>query len=1180
MNARIHLCRVKFVFLVCLIALSQRAGSTSENAAGSSVTLVAGAKLSEVISAGETRVYKLSVLAGQHARIELQRQDLQLSIAFCDAEGESCRQLIARRYGALDLSFSAQLSATYTIEIKSLEQEKGERQYEIHLFEIAATTRNDRLADKAREITGEAEQLRELQDEPSQLAAVRKYSEANQLWQAVDQPSRAVETLCNMGEIYFVLSQYQLSLTQYETALSMSERNGDKLGTLAALNGIAYAHVYLGANDKALSYATQVLDRVKGSGEFKRAEAQALNTIGEIDYAEGELRKSIEMFERAYSLYAEIGERTGQALALLNLGYSHSDLGDAQKAAENYEQALVQFQSVSNAHGSTLAQTALGGFYSLLGEEDKALSLHKAASDYFRRMGNKQGEASALNGIARAYQNLNDYDSALDNYNKALRLYEAIGHRGNTALNEFLVARVLYQKGETEQAKRFYGESLKLSREAGDPLVEAHALKGLGTIHFRQGNVTAALEQYGAALQVYRARGNRRSEAYVLNDIAHIQIHSRNAGAALAGLQEALPLMRATGDRHGEALTLFNTAKGELARGDLTAALSSIEDSIAIGESLRTKTNNSQLRTSFFASVDEQYKLYIDILMSLHAQHPNQGYAVAALLASERGRARSLLDSLVAEKIESRDTPAAELMAQVQTVLQTLNEKAEYQTRLLGGKHTREEVDKLSEEIRELTIQYQDIRSKLRVQSPQRATLIQPDQLKAEDLQSLVKGDDALLLEFGLGEDRSYLWVVSSSAISSYELPARAKIEALAGKVYESITMRQSAGAELTEQEKLINEADASYQQQSLLLSNMLLGPVASRLAAKRILIVGDGLLHFIPFDALPLPDGAPTQSGDRQQLLVSAYDVVTLPSALTLVALRAAQSSAASRSKTINIIADPVFERDDPRVTGQAAAANQDANAYFSSALRGFNQEKSGHVSRLPSTLRETRVISDLVPVNQAVITTGFAATKQRFISESVRDYRILHIATHGLLNVEHPNLSGLIFSLLDEQGKSIDGFLRLHDLYNLDVPVDLVVLSACRTGLGKDIGGEGVISLSSGFMYAGAKTVISSLWKVDDNATAEFMSHFYRALLKESLPADVALRNAKLEMQKEERWRAPFYWAGFVLQGEYRQSLVDQETTGRRQLIVIIVAISVGMGSIYAIKRYKTKVPNSNLR
>lgn len=1154
-------------------ASSNSSANPAEEVGTTPRSLKAGTRISDVMSSGNERVYSLDLEGGEHAVIEVSKGDLQLKVSVCPKNNQPCLEFFGRRYGMLEISISADVWTSYRLVIRSLETDPSERTYEVNVPQIVRATPQSRLVDAARRNIAQASELREHHAEASELAALAKYREAKRLWISAGEFGKAADSLCSMGDIYFALSQYQLSLAQYVNALSISELKKDEVGVLAALNGLGYTNVYLGDSQKALSYARKMLDIIERRDPaarptaYRRAEAQALNTMGEADYSLGDLRKSIELFERAYSIYAEVGERDGQALGLLNLGYSHSDLGDVQKASEYFERSLTLFQSINDGRGAALAQTVLGGVHSLLGEEQTALDLHKKAGYYFRSIGNKQGEAVALNGVARAYQDLSEYEAAYDNYYQALNLFEAIGNRDFVALNKFLVGRALYQRGDTARALKFYQESLELSRIVGDRVIQAHTMKGLGTIYFAQGDVISALAQFNAALEIYRKLGNRRSEAYALNDIGHIQTASHNLAEALAIFQRALLLMRDTRDRHGEALTLFNTARAERDRGNLTAALSLIQDSVAIGESLRTKINNSQLRTSYFASIHEQYELYIDILMRLHNQYPDRGFAVAALLASESARSRSLLDSLLTEKIESRGTPYADLLSRQQEVLRTLDEKAEYQARLLAGKHTQEDADRLSRELNALTIEYQAIRAKLRMQSPRRAVLTQPDQPRAEDLKTLVKGDDALLLEFALGDEQSYLWVVSGAVITSHKLPDRATIEALGRKVYDSLTIRQSLSDDLgnAERDKKVAEAANEFKNQSATLSNMLLGQVSSQLGAKRLLIVADGVLRYIPFEALPMPNSSSNQP------LVSAHEIVMLPSAMTLVALRSEQTPFKPLNKTIAVIADPVFERDDPRVLAANTDSTETENSdvYLSTATRDFNSFGTPlHIPRLPSTLREAKAIMEFVAPGDGVITTGFEATKQTFVSDRLRDYRILHVATHGLLNIEHPDLSGVLLSMVDEHGQNVNGFLRMHDIYSLDLSADLVVLSACRTGLGKNVHGEGIVGLPSGFMYSGAKTVVASLWKVDDNATAEFMTYFYAAMLRDGAPPATALRSAKLEMQKQPQWREPFYWAGFILQGEYRKEVGIHLLTWKHTLIIAGLILLLATGTYLAVR------------
>jgi CHAT domain-containing protein/tetratricopeptide (TPR) repeat protein len=1137
-----------------------------------------GAAVSDTISAGETRVYALGLRAGQHARVEMTKGDLRVKVAVCAPPARDCTGLEGARYGSLELPLAADTSGLYEIEVRSAEADAAARGYELRLRSVTDATPRDKYAGQAARAAAEAEALRERQDRPSQLAAVKKYGEAQRLWESAGELGRATETLCDMGDIYFSLSHYPEASNQYTKALSLGERSGDPLARLAALHGAGYLHIYFGDKQQALSYAQKILDVVeraapgrRDSADYRRARARALNIMGEVYYSFGQLRKSVEMFDQALPLWVDAGERRGQALALLNLGYSYSDLGNPGLAAEYFQRALVLWRSAGERRGAALTQTALGGTHSTLGEEQLALNLHKQAADYFDAVGDKQGQAAALNGVASVYHDMSEYQSAFDSYSEALRLYESIGNRDFIALNKFLVGRILYQKGEAESALTYYGESLMLSREVGDRVVEAHALQGLAAAHFARGSVEPALAEFGAALNIYRDGGNRRSEAYALIDVGHVYASSGDLPKALAGYAEALKILREIRDRRGEALTLFRTAEAEFAGGNLTAALTHVGEAIAIGESLRTKVRNSRLRTSYFASVHKHYQLYIRVLMRLHAEQPDKGYAASALVASERARARSLLDSLFEEKITPRKGLVTELLHREQELLRELDERSEYQARLLSGREPGPEAERVAQEIRARSMEYDDVRARLREQSPRLATLTQPAQVRAEEIQAVVEDDDSLLLEFALGDERSYLWAVGPDEITSYELPGRSTIEGLARKAYELLTVRQSLKWPLTPaDEERLRVSDAEYWRQAAALSAMILGPVSGRLGSRRLLIVGDGFLNHIPFEALPKPGRHAGPDGPAEpELLFFNHEIVGLPSALTLAALRSESRPADAAAMLIAVIADPVFEGNDPRVLaalskGEAPAGAGKEDESLVSSLRDFGEPGGRLVlSRLPATLREAKAITDVSPPDEVMVATGFTASKERVVSRALKDYRIVHFATHGLLNTASPELSGVVLSLFDEHGQSREGFLRLHNVYDMELTADLVVVSGCRTGLGREVRGEGVVGLTGAFMYAGAKSVVSSLWKVDDDATAELMSHFYAAMLRDGLPPPAALRAAKREVWGQGRWRAPFYWAAFTLQGEYAER--------RRPNLTLVLAVGafalLALAALYAV-------------
>jgi CHAT domain-containing protein len=321
----------------------------------------------------------------------------------------------------------------------------------------------------------------------------------------------------------------------------------------------------------------------------------------------------------------------------------------------------------------------------------------------------------------------------------------------------------------------------------------------------------------------------------------------------------------------------------------------------------------------------------------------------------------------------------------------------------------------------------------------------------------------------------------------------------------------------------------------------MLILPARDSLDAKRIAVVADGALQFVPFAVLPL-DGRP---------LIQRGEVVHLPSASTLALLRQELSSRPRAPKSVAIFADPVLTADDPRVSTRVAGqtvGTEPAKAVpgvvptglpaqsISDVARSSRDSGINRFDRLIFTRREAEAIRALAGGTDALVALDFDANRARALQSDLQQYRIVHFATHGLLNSVHADLSGLVLSLVDREGRPQDGFLRSQDIYNLRLGAELVVLSACQTALGEEIRGEGLISLVRGFMYAGAPRVIASLWNVRDDATAALMRRFYAGVIRDGLSPAAALRADQVWMSQQPQWHAPYYWAGFVLQGEWR--------------------------------------------
>jgi CHAT domain-containing protein len=543
-----------------------------------------------------------------------------------------------------------------------------------------------------------------------------------------------------------------------------------------------------------------------------------------------------------------------------------------------------------------------------------------------------------------------------------------------------------------------------------------------------------------------------------------------------------------------------------------------------------------QLRASLFSSVREVHELNLQVLMLLHAERPGEGFGAAALLASEKGRARSLLELLAESGTEIRRGVDAALVNRELELERLISGQAEQQTRLLNAKHTDAEARMMEKELNTLTTELDQVQSKIRETSPPYAALTQPVPLDVNDIQTKVLDEETVLLEYALGTEKSFLWAVTPKSVDIFDLPSRAEIESAAKRVYELLTARNKRPLKETPAARAagVRQADAAFIAEAAKVSNMLLGPAAARIANKRLLIVGEGVLQYLPFAALPEP--APDGSGiTNQSPLIAKHEIVTVPSASVVAVLRRETAGRKQAPKTLAVLADPVFSADDARVVQQETNTNAAARESAPDAIRAATDVGLQDFVRLRFSRTEAEEIARMAPAEATLKALDFDASRETVLSRDLGQYRIVHFATHSLLNNEHPELSGVVLSLVDRAGRPQNGFLRLYDIYNLRLGSDLVVLSACQTALGGEIKGEGLIGLTRGFLYAGAPRVVATLWEIDDRTTAEVMKRFYEAMLVRGERPAAALRAAQVAMWRTKGWDAPYYWAAFTLQGEW---------------------------------------------
>ncbi len=832
------------------------------------------------------------------------------------------------------------------------------------------------------------------------------------------------------------------------------------------------------------------------------------------------LPQALEKFDQAIALWRALDEPYETAVALYGRCLTRRLLGENERAVADCGESLNTMRVLGDAYGEAVARTGRGWAYIYLGDANQALADFTTSLDARRYIGDPRGETLDLVGTGWAY---------------ALR-------------------------GEYNRALEFFQQSIRHSDAQADPRGKEIRLAAIGDVYRRMNRPAQAIEYLSQSLRLHRATNNERGgEAETLTNLGWCRHALGQLSEAKDNFAEALPIRREVGDRAGEAITLLGLAHAERGLGNLYNARQHVKSALAIVESLRAQVVSQPLRLSFFALAQDYYEFYVDLLMHMHRLDPERGFAASAIEIGERARARSLLDLLQESDVDVRQGVPAELLARERALRAKLNAAAAYQRGLLSETYTAAQAAAAAKDVGDLSAALSEVESRIRQASPRYAALTQAQTLDADGIRREVGDADTLLLEYALGKERSFVWAVSSSAIDAYTLPARHKVEAVAGRVSELLTARNAIvpGETSAQRRERAARADAQYSESAGSLSRMLLAPVAARLVrAKRLVIVAPGALQLIPFAALPAPQTPLSPSPDNGSPLIGSplivsHELVVLPSASTLAMLRRDTGRGAARTKVVAILADPVFSRDDERFDNGRASRLPMANVSLRTGEGlaeaeepGFEQQpaaddsgrRSPALPRLFRTRWESEQIAALVPAGEVLQAFDFAASRETAISAVVGGSRIVHFATHAVIDNEHPELSGIALSMFDPDGSPRDGFLRSHDIFNLKLSAELVVLSACRTALGREFRGEGLVSISRGFMYAGAPRVVGSLWASDDKATAELMARFYRKMLRDKLRPAAALRAAQIEMLKERRWQPPYYWAGFTLQGEWQ--------------------------------------------
>lgn len=865
----------------------------------------------------------------------------------------------------------------------------------------------------------------------------------------------------------------------------------------------------------------EALELWRGAGE-RHGEAWCLFKLGRLADRAGDLEAAAGHFRESARLHDELGQAARRATVLSHLASALDRRGWSHSAAEAYGEMA---EAARRAGAQELYWEAVLGLAYRRHEQGRtleALRAYRRLREHYRRRGATEWELQMTSGIGKVYRESGDPLHALESFGEALRLARETGRRESEADALEDLGRAQLDLDRHRLAARYFETALRIRRSLpGNPGIGT-TLNNLGRARRFLGRSEEAQALFEEALVRARAAGRRELEAVILLNLAGIAEDRGEPRRALEHCRSALALAGEVGRPLSRADALHCVARQESALGRLEAALEAMESSVRYLETLRSRSAVRGLRAGFLADQRRHFELYVDLLLALGARDGDPEAVERAFAVAEQVRMRTLLDGFAEAEAEIRSKSDPELLDREGQVLAEVEELAGrlFRIRETGGSGGGGRVRELTERLAGLRRELDLVQAELLAGHPGwRALLETPPATVGEVRERLLRAGDTQLLVYLLGAERSHAWVISAEGVAVRDLPGRGRIEALVRRTADLLAR--------SDQRHLQGQASLAAAE----LAGAVLAPVADLLEAPRVALIKDGALHHVPFAPLPWP-GADHEA----RPLVERHEVVELPSATATLALARLRSGRGPYSGELAILADPVFHRDDPRLpppgdgspgepAGGHAAAAPSAGPPFPDFGEAF--------PRLAGTAREARALATLRPPEDVLLALGPVANRRLVTEGGLSGHRVLHFATHA---VAEPSFSGLILSRFDAEGRSVDGVLRAHEIDRLGLRPELVTLSACRTAMGEELPGEGLLGLSRAFLSAGASRVLASLWPVDDRATAELMTRFYGHLLVDGEPASRALQRAQRSLRRSAEWSAPHYWGAFVLQGDWR--------------------------------------------
>jgi CHAT domain-containing protein/Flp pilus assembly protein TadD/predicted negative regulator of RcsB-dependent stress response len=828
-------------------------------------------------------------------------------------------------------------------------------------------------------------------------------------------------------------------------------------------HGLGWLYALQGRRAEALTELNQLATQQPGS------------TLAHLDKAltlisDGRYQAAIDSLDTCLTLLETNADDELEKIVLGQRGVLHKHLGNYSDALKDLEKLLAMSRDSNDMRNEEVALSQMGSAYYqqsdyVRTEEYWRRALELSKTIVVRRTRLKSYPQNHLGNLGDVYYKLGDLAAAKRAYNESLVLSREVNDEANessvlTSLGDLYVA-----EPDLKQALVTYEQALALGEKRKDRGNQIGALLGLSALHRERGNQQPAMDYVQRVLRMLEGRSDSRWQGEALTCLGLLHLRFGEIPEAMAAFQKTLAIDPNTTSPHVLWEAHSGLAVAYVRSKQLDRALEHYQRAIEAIERVRAGLGGDDDKAGFFQDKVEVYKRQIALLMDLNDGEQKKSYSAEAFRYAERGRARGFLDLLAETKVNPEQNAAPALLQQKQKLQERISHLTEQLIKERSQERARQDqarIDKLKNDLDQADSELAEWLRELRRRNPRYAALKYPEPVTLAETQRILD-DKTILLSYSLAEPESFLFAVTHDGFQAKRLPSGKQLGARVQKLLAAIADKNNPNAE-------------EYRHQAARLSLQLLQPVSKMLAGKRALvIVADGALHRLPFEVLFLP--GQTAQGDLRgwPFLIRRFAISYVPSASVLSEL---QSERATAAKGFIAFGDPVYD--------------QSTQGDKASALRALVGGGQLNLQRLPYSHVEIEGIAQLFAKDELALFFGDAATEENVKTpERLSHYRMVHFSTHGYLNETRPRFSGLVLSLPATAPQSAnapqseDGVLSAYEIFNLKLKADLVVLSACETGLGKEVKGEGLMSLTRAFMYAGTPSVVVSLWNLNDETS-----------------------------------------------------------------------------------------------